>query len=190
MSAKKSFKICYLLLAEGPTEFNLFAYLTKVRFKKFFAESNVGFSNKVNIAKYGISQGNLSGISSIKDFKRKNESIKKRYTGQKLFFVLDKDLDDSLEIGKLIKKDHNVVQFVEYNSEYLLLKLGGKNFKEPLNFRSLKYFRDYCKAEFQKQFKKKASEFKDSDFDLIFSGVEDKKIRKCFGELFSLILKI
>src|SRR3989344_663539 len=171
MNTKKSFKTYYLLLAEGPTEFNLFAYLTKNKFRNLFAESSIQFSNKVEIIKDGkqkVSQGKLNGTSYIKDFKITNSLIKKQYAGQTLFFVLDKDLDDSLAIEKLIVKNGDIIQFVEYNSEYLLLKFGNKNPKKPSDFNNLKEFRDYCKPEFEKQFKKKASDFKDSDFDSIF----------------------
>jgi hypothetical protein len=187
MYPKKSFKIYYLLLTEGSTEFNLFAYLTKVRFKKLFAETDVSFSDKVNLTEVGVSKGNLGGISSTKDFKTKNDLIKKQYAGQKLFFMLDKDLSDSLDIENLIKQDGNIVQFVEHNFEYLLLKLGNRNPKEPSDFKNLNEFRDYCKREFSKQFQKNSSDFKkDSDFDLIFGGIEDEEIYKCFHVLFSL----
>lgn len=190
MNTKKSFKIYYLLLAEGTTEFNLFAYLTKNKFKKLFIESRIQFSNKVEIIKNGnqiISQGKLGGISSIKNFKRKNTLIKKQYPGQILFFMLDKDLNDSSAIETLIKQNGDIVQFVEYNSEYLLLKFANKNPKKPSSFKSLKSFRNYCKREFEKQFKKKASEFKDTDFDSIFSKVKNTEIRKSFSQLFSTL---
>jgi hypothetical protein len=190
MSAKKSFKVYYLLLVEGTTEFNLFAYLTKNKFKNLFADSDIQFSNKVEIIENRnqiISQGKLGGIGSIKDFKKKNNLIKARYTGQTLFFVLDKDLDDSSEIEALIKHNGDIVQFLEYNSEYLLLNFIGKNLKNPCDFKNLMEFRAYCKTEFQNQFKKKASEFKDRDFDLIFSNVDDVEIRYSFSELFSTL---
>lgn len=190
MNTKKSFKIYYLLLVEGATEFNLFAYLTKNKFKKIFAESRIQFSNKVEIIKDGkqkVSQGKLNGISHIKDFKITNSLIKKQYAGQILFFVLDKDLDDSLKIEKLIKQKGDIVQFVEYNSEYLLLKFGNKKPKKPSDFPNRADFRNYCKVEFQKQFKKKVLEFKDTDFDLIFSNIEDIEIQKSFSELFSTL---
>lgn len=190
MKTKKSFKIYYLLLAEGATEFNLFAYLTKNKFKKIFAESDIQFSNKVEIIKDGnqiISQGKLGGISSMKDFKEKNTLIKEEYVGQKLFFMIDKDLNDSLKIGKLIEKNGDIVQFVEYNSEHLLLRLGNKNPKNLSDFTNLTDFRNYCKTEFQKHFKKKAAEFKDPDFNLIFGNVKNQEIRNSFSELFSLL---
>lgn len=190
MSIRKSFKIYYLLLVEGATEFNLFAYLTKKKFRDDFEESNIKFSDKVEIIKNGnqiISQGKLDGISSVKDFKIKNALIKKRYPGQTLFFMLDRDLKDSLSIERLIKQDGNIVQFIEYNSEYLLLRFGGKNLKNPSDFTNLNDFRNYCKAEFKRQFKKDASAFKEPDFDLIFNDIEDTEIRKSFSELFSTL---
>lgn len=190
MNTRKSFKIYYLLLAEGATEFNLFAYLTKNKFRELFADSSIQFSNKVEIIKDEnqiISQGKLGGIGSIKDFKKRNALIKARYVDQTLFFILDKDLDDSSAIEALIKRNGDVVQFVEYNSEYLLLRFGGKNPKQPSDFNNMGEFRFYCKAEFQKQFRKEASEFKDPDFDLIFSNIEDTEIRKSFSELFTII---
>ena len=192
MNKKKSFKIYYLLLVEGKTEFNLFAYLTLKKFRELFAESNIQFSNKVEIIKNGnqiISQGNLDGVGNLYSFKEKYNRIKKdkRYKRAKLFFVIDKDLDDSLEIERLIEQNGDIVQFVEYNFEHLLLRFGNKNPKNPSDFNSLADFRPYCKVEFQKQFKKKASEFKDPDFDLIFSNIKDAEIRKSFSELFSTL---
>ncbi|MFZ2975096.1 MAG: hypothetical protein WA055_00520 [Candidatus Moraniibacteriota bacterium] len=189
MNTKKSFKIYYLLLVEGTTEFNLFAYLTKNKFRDDFEKSNIKFSDKINITDIGISKGKLNGFGNLSSFKRKYNSIKKdiAYKGEKLFFVIDKDLNDSLAIEKLIKENNDIVQFVEYNSEYLLLRFGGKNPKRPSDFTNLADFRNYCKSEFQKQFKKKASEFKDYDFDLVFSNIEDIKIRKSFSELFSTL---
>ncbi len=189
MNSKKSFKIYYLLLVEGTTEFNLFAYLTTKRFRDDFEKSNIKFSIKVNIIDINISNGKLNGVGNLSSFKGKyNRIIKdRRYKGEKLFFVIDKDFDDFSQVENLIKEDGNIVQFVEYNSEHLLLKFGGKNPKKPSNFNSLKEFRDYCKTEFQNQFKKKASDFKDSDFDLIFSNIEDAEIRKSFSDLFSTL---
>lgn len=185
MNKKKSFKVYYLLVSEGTTEFNLFSYITTKRFKEDFAKSNIQFSNKVEIVEVGISGGKLNSAGNIRDFKTKYKSIRERYAEQKRFFVLDKDLDCSSNMRKLIKQHEDIVQFVEYNSEYLLLKFSGKNPKCPPDFGNLRDFRNYCKQEFKKHFGKKASDFKDSDFDLIFSNVEDTKIRKSFNELFS-----
>lgn len=101
--------------------------------------------------------------------------------------MLDKDLDDSPDIEKLIKQNGDIVQFLEYNSEYLLLKFSGKNPKDPSEFKNLGEFRDYCRAEFKNQFSKKASEFKDTDFDSVFRNVEDEDIKNVFTELFSTL---
>lgn len=187
MDTKKSFKIYYLLLAEGATEFNLFAYLTKNKFRVDFEKSNIKFSDKVTITSIDISKGKLNGFGNLSSFKRKYDFIKKKYKGEKLIFFIDKDLEDSDRIETLIKQNGNIVQFVEYNSEYLLLKFSGKNPKKPLDFKNMVGFRFYCKAEFQRQFKKKASELKDPDFDLIFSNIKDAEIRKSFSELFSTL---
>jgi len=190
MNTKKSFKIYYLLLVEGTTEFNLFAYLTKNKFRNDFEKSNIKFSDKVTITDIGISRGKLNGgVSNLSSFKGKYNPIKKdrRYKGEKLFFVIDKDFDDSSQVEALIKGDGNIVQFVEYNSEHLLLRFGNKNPKNPSDFNNMVEFKTYCKTEFQKHFNKRASDFKDSDFDLIFCNIEDIEIRKSFSELFSTL---
>lgn len=190
MKIKKSFKTYYLLLAEGTTEFNLFAYLTKNRFKELFAKSSIQFSNKVEIIKNGeqiVSQGKLNGVGNLSSFTGKYNLIKKddRYKGEKLFFVLDKDLNDSTAIEKLISKNGDIVQFLEYNSEYLLLKFKGADPKNPPDFKNLADFRNYCKSEFQKQFQKNASALNDFDFDIIFKKVKATEIQKSFSKLFS-----
>lgn len=190
MTKKKSFKIYYLLLTEGTTEFNLFGYLTTNKFKGVFEESNVQFSIKVEIVDAGISQGKLNGVGNLSSFKGKYDLIKNdtRYSGQKLFFVIDKDFDDSSQVEALIKGDGNIVQFVEYNSEHLLLRFGGKNPKDPSDFNNnMANFRTYCKNEFQIKFTKKASEFKDTDFDVVFANTTDDEIKKAFVELFSTL---
>ena len=186
MNSRRGFKSYYLLLNEGPTESNLFAYLTKVRFKELFKVSNVQFSPKVEIIN-NVSQGKLGGISNLKQFKSKHTLIKKKYAGQRLFYFLDKDIEDSSKIGALIIKDNNLVQFIQYNSEYLLLKLAGKNPKNPSNFGNLEDFRGYCKREFVKQFKKTAPEFKDVDFELVFSIPTEDVVRASFSVLFSTL---
>jgi len=137
MDKKKGFVIYYLLLCEGTTEFNLFAYLTKNKFRELFDKSNIKFSDKVQIVEAGVSQGKLNGAGHLAHFKWKYDLIKQKYPGQKIFFILDKDLDSSSEIEALIRTDENIVQFLTYNSEYLLLKLGGKKPKEPSDFNSL-----------------------------------------------------
>src|ERR1035437_6707920 len=181
MNKKKSFKVYYLLISEGTTELNLFGYLTTKKFKESVEKSNIQFSIKVEIIEAGISQGKLNGAGNFSSFKGKYNLIKDdiRYKGQKLFFIIDKDFDDSPQIEILIKNGGDIVQFLEYNFEYLLLKFAGKNPKNPSVFNNMKDFRDYCKGEFQNQFNKEAPDFKDSDFDFIFNNVSDKEIRIC-----------
>lgn len=187
MEKKKSFIIYYLLLCEGTTEYNLFAYLTKNKFRVIFDQSNVKFSDKVQIVEAGVFQGKLNGAGDIGSFQAKYDLIKRNYSGQKLFFVLDKDLDDSTKIEALIHSGGDIVQFLIHDSEYLLLKLGGKKPREPSDFNSLKDFRYYSKVEFLKQFGKVAPKFKDSDFELIFSKLSDEEIRATFTELFATL---
>jgi len=152
-----------------------------------FSKSKIKFSDKVELVEVGVSQGKLNGVSDIKDFKIKYKLIKKKYKGQKRFFMLDKDINDSSSIENLIKENGDIVQFLAYNSEYLLLKISNKNPKDYSEFKNLGEFRDYCKSEFQKQFGKKASDFKDFDFDLVFKNTEDKDIKIAFAELFSIL---
>jgi hypothetical protein len=187
MNKKKSFKVYYLLISEGTTEFNLFGYLTTKKFKEDFMKSNIQFSIKVEIVEISVSQGKLGGVSDVKGFKSKYNLIKERYEGQKRFFLLDKDIDDSSAIEALIKQSDDIVQFIEHNSEYLLLKLSGQNPKNPSNFSNLVKFRNYCKSEFEKHFGKRASDFKDTDFDSIFNNVTDREIKDSFIELFSTL---
>lgn len=187
MGKKKSFIIYYLLLCEGATDFNLFAYLTRVKFRRLFDKSNIKFSDGVQIVESNVSQGKLNGAGDFGSFKAKYEAIKNKYPGQTLFFVLDKDLDDSTQIETMIQAGGDIVQFLICNSEHLLLKLDGKNPKEPSDFANLKDFRDYCKAEFTKQFGKEAPGFKDADFELIFAKCGDDEIRTAFTELFATL---
>lgn len=188
MDNKKGFNVYYLLLSEGTTEFNLFAYLTKNRFKTLFDGSSVQFSNKVEIIKDGnqiVSQGKLDGISTVAHFTSKHVLIKKKYAGQRLFYFLDKDMNDSSAIGALIAQGGDIVQFIEYNSEHLLLRLAGKNPQNPSDFVDMKKFRDYCKGEFVKQFGKHAHKFKDVDFEQVFNIPTENEVRSSFTELFA-----
>ena len=146
-------------------------------------------NDQVEIIEAGISQGKLNGAGNLSSFKGKYNLIKDdgRYKGQKLFFIIDKDFDDSSDIGTLIKNGGDVVQFLEYNFEHLLLKFAGKNPKNPPDFNNLTDFRAYCKREFQNQFNKNPSDFKDSDFDSIFNNISDEEIKGSFNELFSTL---
>ncbi len=186
MDKKKRFQVYYLLVSEGTTEYNLFGYL-KNRFKDLFDDSNIKFSDKVQIPSAGISNGKLNGASNLSDFEEKYKLIKKQYKDQKRFFILDKDLDDSEEIADAIKKGEDIVQFIEYNSEYLLLNFAEKNPKKPSEFKDLKFFRKYCKDEFEAQFGKEASAFKDQDFEKILNKVGDEEIKKVFSVIFSTL---
>ncbi len=187
MEKKKGFVVYYLLLCEGSAEFNIFAYLTRNKFRWLFDTSSIKFSDKVQVIQAGISQGRLRGIGNVNVFKSKYSLIKKRYPNEKLFFMLDKDLDDSSQIETIIKTGGDIVQFVIYNSEYLLLKLSRKKPKEPSDFTNLKDFRDHCKTDFLKQFGKEAYEFKDRDLDSIFNNLSDEEIKSNFVELFSTL---
>lgn len=191
MNIKKSFKVYYLLISEGATEYNLFAYLTRNKFRGLFDASNIKFSDKVEIIKDEkqiVFKGNLGGTGNIGSFEAKYALIKKSYSGQKLFFLIDNDLEDSVEIGNTIKRGGDIVQFVEYNSEYLLLKFAGKNIKKPSEFNNRNEFRDYSKVEFRKHFHNRdASDLKDTDFDLIFNTVKDEDIKSSFSELFATL---
>lgn len=187
MDKKKSFTIYYLLLCEGTTEFKLFTYLTKVRFRGLFDKSSIRFSDGVQIVESNVSQGKLNGAGDFGSFKAKYDAIKKKYPEQTLFFMLDKDLDDSTQIETMIQTGGDIVQFLICNSEHLLLKLDGRAPNGPFDFANLKDFRDYCKAEFLKQFGKEASGFKESDFELIFSKLNDEEVRTNFVELFATL---
>jgi len=190
VDSKKGFKVYYLLLSEGTTEFNLFAYLTKKRFRALFDNSRVQFSNKVEIIKDGnqiVSQGKLDGVSDIGHFKAKHVLIKEKYTDQKLFYFLDEDIDDSHTIETLITQSSDLVQFLKYNSEHLLLRLAGKNPKNPQDFGTLSEFRTYCKREFVNQFGKKAQKFKDPDFELVFNVPTENEVRASLSTLFSTL---
>lgn len=190
MENKKGFNVYYLLLSEGTTEFNLFAYLTKVRFRPLFDGSSIQFRNTVEIIKDGnqiVSQGKLDGVSNLAHFTGKHVLIKAKYAGQRLFYFLDKDVDDSSAIEALITQDGDLVQFLEHNSEHLLLRLAGKNPQNPSDFANLNDFRTYCKREFVTQFGKNAHKFKDADFEAIFNNCTEEEIRASFSELFSTL---
>lgn len=186
----EQFQTYYLIANEGHTEYVIFSYLTKVKFKNLFDKSKIKFSDKIEIAEdeIQISGGKLNGIKSLKNFEIKNKLIKDKYSGQKIFFILDEDLYHSKEIGKVIRKQGDIIQFIKYNSEYLMLKFSGKKLKNPQDFKDLQEFRDYCKEEFENEFKKKASQLKTVDLDKIFNEVEEIDIKKEFSELFSTLL--
>ncbi len=187
MQQKIILKEYYLLLTEGLTEFNIFAYLTRVRFRDIFANSSIQFSEKVEIVELDISKGILNGITNLKTFKNKYKSIRKKYKGQGKFFLLDSDIIDSSEIEIHIKENNDIVQFMDFNSEYLLLKIVGKKLRHKDEFQNLTDFRNYCKFEFSKHFEKKAHELKGTDFHKIFESISDKDVMGYFPVLFKLI---
>ena len=187
MGNKRSFDVYYLLVSEGTSEYRLFGYLTTRKFRELFSKSDIKFSDKVELVEIGVSQGRLGGVGNIDDFKSKYALIREKYKGQKRFFVLDKDIDDSIIIGRIIIENGDIVQFLEYNSEHLILRLSRKSPKGPSDFKNLGEFRDYCKSEFQRIFGKKVSDFKDSDFDTVFDSASDDEIQKNFIELFDTL---
>jgi hypothetical protein len=187
MGIKKSFNVYYLLVSEGTSEYNLFGYLTTRKFRNLFNSSNTKFSDKVELVDVGISQGKLNGVGNIGDFITKYRAIREKYKGQRIFFIIDRDLEDSSNMEKTIKENGDVVQFIEYNFEYMMLRFSNKDPRNPSNFENLGEFRNYCKSEFKKHFNKKASDFKDSDFDSVFKNTKDQDIKSSFKELFSTL---
>jgi len=188
--AKKLLKIFYFLACEGHTEYVIFSYLTRNRFRKEFLKSNIKFRDNINIIRDPttiISNGKMGGVGDETNFKSKYNIIKEEYKDEKFFFFLDKDLEDSLKIKTIIKEGGDIVQFIEPNSECLLLKLSGCNLKKPKDFKDLKSFRDYSKKEFFKKFNKKANMINDLDLDNIFRSITDEDIREIFKELFSVL---
>jgi hypothetical protein len=187
MTKKKLFKTYYLLVCEGQTEFNLFAYL-KNKFREF-QQSDIRFSNKIEIKKLNISGGILHGVNNTKQFITKNKLIKKHYHDQNILYILDQDLKDTQAIVKIIKKQTgDVVQFIKYNSEYFLLNLKGVNLSKPAAFTAdWGRFRRYCKERFFVVFGKKAHELKDADFDKIFRRVNYKTLQRKLPALTKLI---
>ncbi|MFA5432465.1 MAG: hypothetical protein WC319_06280 [Candidatus Paceibacterota bacterium] len=189
---KKPLKIFYFLACEGHTEYVIFSYLTRNRFRNEFLKSNVKFRDNINIIREPfniISNGKIYGVGDEVNFKSKYNIIKEEYPKERFFFFLDKDLDDSSKIEAIIEKEGDIVQFIEYNSEYLLLKLVGFNPKEPKDFRDLRSFRDYSKKEFLKKFGKKAGTINDFDLDMVFQNISNEEIRKIFNKLFSILSK-
>lgn len=187
---KKLLKIFYFLACEGHTEYVIFSYLTRNRFRGEFLKSNIKFRDNINIIRDPftiISNGKINGVGDETSFKSKYNIIKEEYKDERFFFFLDKDLEDSFKIEIIIKEGGDRVQFIEPNSEYLLLKLSGCNLKEPKDFIDLKSFRDYSKEEFFKKFGKKANMINDFDLDKIFKNISDEDIKEIFKELFLII---
>jgi len=189
---KRPFKIFYFLACEGHTEYVIFSYLTRNRFRKEFSKSNVKFRDNINIIRDPsiiILNGKMDGVGDEANFKSKYNIIKREYPNEKFFFLLDEDLGDSLKIKAIIEGGGDVVQFIEHNSEHLLLKLSGYNPKEPKDFKDLKSFRDYSKKEFRAKFGKKANMINDFDLDRVFKDISDNEIKEIFKEVFSTLNK-
>jgi hypothetical protein len=184
---KKLFKSYYLLACEGHTEYILFSYLTRNRFRNYFSsvifkEVNL-LRNKIEV----IMGGKLNGVGDWSNFNSKYSILKEEFSDGKFFFFLDNDLDDSQKIGQAIRNGGDVVQFVKYNSEYLLLELYGHPLKCLGDFENQKAFRDYCKEEFLKVYNKEAKTMNDRDLDLIFRNISDGDIVNIFSDLFSCV---
>lgn len=186
MGIKKSLKIYYFLACEGYTEYKIFSYLTRNRFRNQFLKSDIRFRDGINITQGEtiISNGKLNGVGDKANFKSKYLILKKYYPDGIFFFFLDKDLYDSSEIEQMVRMGGDFVQFIKYNSEYLLLKLSNFNLKDPEDFDCLEDFRQYCKNEFHAKFKKKASEIKEVELEQIFKRISDDEIKDIFNELF------
>ncbi|MDD4358757.1 MAG: hypothetical protein PHY30_03000 [Candidatus Pacebacteria bacterium] len=183
---KKSLKIHYFLAWEGYTEYKIFSYLTRNRFRGQFLKSDIRFRDAINITQGEIiiSNGKLNGVGDKTNFKSKYLILKKYYPDETFFFFLDEDLYDSSEIEQMIKMGGDFVQFIKYNSEYLLLKLSNFNLKNPEDFDRLEDFRQYCKDEFYERFRKKASEMKEAELEQIFKKISEDEIKDIFNELF------
>lgn len=182
----------HFLACEGHTEYVIFSYLTRSRFRERFSKANthVEFSDKANVivnAEESISGGKLNGVKSLKHFNLKYSALKVAYPDQTFFFFLDEDLDDSTTIKQAILQGGDFVQFITYNSEYLLLKLSGNNPQDPKTFPTMKAFRDYCKATFLATFSKEASRINERDLDTMLNSRTDAELEVIFSDLFSLI---
>ncbi len=72
--AKKLFKIYYFLACEGHTEYVIFSYLTRNRFRKEFSKSNIKFRDNINIIRDPsiiILNGKMDGVGDEANFKSK-----------------------------------------------------------------------------------------------------------------------
>jgi hypothetical protein len=134
-----------------------------------------------------FSQGKLDGVSNLAHFRSKHTLIKEKYPSQRLFYFIDRDVDDSDAISTFVESEGDLIQFIEYNTEHMLISLDGKNPLNPCDFDDLKQFRDYCKTEFVSQYGKRAHKFKDSDFEKIFGKCTEEQIRESLSVLFSTL---
>ncbi len=178
----------YSIIYEGYADYLLFAYLTKVLFRKEFLK--VKFVENTNLILNGesvVSNGNMRGIGGLSNFKSKYIPLKEYHKEKTFFFILDGDLDDSQEIMKFLKENNELFQMTKYNTEYFLLSKSGAQLKDSSDFRNMKEFRDYCKDEFLRIKGKKASEMSDSDFDSILKSIPRDEIVEEYNALFSLL---
>ena len=182
---KKPFKVYYFLAYEGHTEFVIFAYI-KNRFKDVFSKSKVTFREPRNTELF--SNGKLNGVKDLSDFEDKYIRIKKDYENETFLFILDDDLYHSPRIAKKIKEGRDFVQFIKYNSEFMLLRLAGHELKDISEFDSnFQEFRDYSKSEFRRVYGKDLKYIINDDFlDSVMLGLSDEDIKKNFEVIFSL----
>lgn len=185
-------RIYHFLACEGHTEYIIFSYLTRNRFRDRFSRTNtnVEFSDRANVivnTDESISGGKLNGVKSFKHFNLKYSALKAAYPSQTFFFFLDEDLDDSNAIKQVILQGGDFAQFITYNSEYLLLQLSGNNPQNPTAFPNMQAFRDYCKATFLSTFGKEASRINDIDLDTMLGNSTDAELEIIFADLFALI---
>ncbi len=185
-------RIYHFLACEGHTEYVIFSYLTRNRFRDRFsrANTNVEFSDKANVivnVDESIYGGKLNGVKSLKHFNLKYVALKVAYPNQTFFFFLDEDLDDSAVIKQVILQGGDFVQFVTFNSEYLLLERSGNNPLNPTAFATMQDFRNYCKEAFLTTFGKEASRINDKDLDVMLANSTDADLEVIFNDLFSLI---
>ncbi len=187
---KKPFKTYYFLAYEGHAEFILFAHL-KNRFKKLFEDSNIKFRELTDSEVF--SNGKIKGVKSLKDFEEKYLKIKNNneYKDLTFLFFLDEDLYHSPEIGKKISEGGDLIQFIKYNSEFILLKLSGYEIKDISEFKpDFQGFRDYCKEEFRKKHGQDLKYIINDDFlDSILGSIPDETIKENFKTIFSLCNK-
>lgn len=182
---KKPFKVYYFLACEGHTEFIMFAYL-KNRYRQLFRSANVKFREPRDDGVF--SNGKLNGVKSLEHFEGIYSQIKQDYPDETFLFFLDEDLYHSPQIGKKIKDGGDMVQFIKYNSEFLLLTLSGHTLKDISDFKpDFQGFRDYCKEEFRKVFGDDAKRIINDDFlNGILGDVTDEVIMQKFDVIFGL----
>lgn len=182
---KKHFKVHYFLAYEGYAELMIFAYL-KNRFRSDFETSNIKFRELTDSVIF--SSGKINGVKNLKDFEDKYTKIKGNYPSERFLFFIDNDLYHSSIIHNKIIIGGDLVQKMQYNSEFLLMSLYGCNLKDISEFGSdFQKFRDYCKNEFLILFGKDLKYIVNDNFlNKILKNVSDETIKQNFDVLFSL----